>query len=122
MIYFVKPIGASGPIKIGYTAANNASERLEGLMRWSPLKLELVLIIPGGLYLERNIHDCLCAAHSHGEWFNQCELLDRLMTGLLAGKPVAECIDLSKRVGYIHSARFVAAQATRRANEKARAS
>ena len=67
-IYFIKPIGADGPIKIGCSIAPQA--RLECLYTWSPLPLEVVAFVPGTFPDECFLHQCFAADHSHREWFH----------------------------------------------------
>lgn len=120
MIYFIKPVGHDGPIKIGFASSASCKERMECFSRWSPLRLELVLTIEGDAALERNLHDCLFPLHSHGEWFHAGPMLTNLIDALKAGTPVAEAIDLSKRIGCIHSAAIKAGR--QRSTQKAIAS
>ena len=42
-VYFIKPVGMEGPIKIGCSIM--PTERLEGLAVWSPFPLEIVAAI-----------------------------------------------------------------------------
>jgi len=39
-VYFIKPVGASGPVKIGHS--HIPFERLNTQMNWSPVKLEMI--------------------------------------------------------------------------------
>lgn len=94
-VYFIRPIGMLGPVKIGCSYLPTA--RLQMMSRWSPYPLEIVATIPGGPLLERNIHECLADAYSHREWFLPTPAVLALVDGLIAGKSVGECIDLSAR-------------------------
>jgi hypothetical protein len=96
-IYFIKPIGMDGPIKIG--CSDRPASRLASLMCWSPFPLELLATIPGSLDLERNIHECFLDAHDRGEWFNPSPALVAAVAKLAAGVPVAKAIDLNDRKG-----------------------
>lgn len=98
-VYFAKPVGLSGPIKIGWS--NSPQARLSGLMTWSPLQLELVAVVEGGRSLEKNIHECFADDHSHREWFKTSPRLVAALDKIKAGVPVDEAIDLSKRIGRI---------------------
>lgn len=100
-VYFIKPIGMAGPIKIG--CAVNPVNRLCGLITWSPFPLEILVTIPGDYTLERNIHHCLADTHSHREWFHPSEKLSGLIAALKAGTPIEEAIDLTKRIGSIRT-------------------
>ena len=79
-VYFVKPVDATGPIKIG--VSGRPKERLSKLLDWSPVALEVVWTIPGNHQLERNIHECFADLHSHKEWFHAAprllEAIERL--------------------------------------------
>jgi hypothetical protein len=92
-VYFIRPVGMPGPVKIGCSEAPAA--RLDGLMAWSPLPLEIVAMVPGGYDLERNIHECLSDLYSHKEWFRADPRLDALIAALQAGKPIEEAMDLN---------------------------
>lgn len=96
-VYFVKPIGMDGPVKIGFSYA--PTQRLETLMSWSPFRLEIVATVPGDLALERNIHECFLDLLSHREWFNAHPRLTAVMEKLRAGAAIEEALDLSQRVG-----------------------
>jgi hypothetical protein len=67
-VYFIKPVGLGGPIKIG--SALDVEERLSFLSRWSPLPLELIGSICGSRSDEAYIHSCFADLHTHGEWFS----------------------------------------------------
>lgn len=98
-VYFIKPCGLYGPIKIGCSQAPTV--RLESYMRWSPLPLELIVAIPGTPGLEANIHSCLSRSHSHLEWFHPTDEVCGLIAKLVAGIPIEKAIDLSDRHGQI---------------------
>jgi hypothetical protein len=92
-IYFIKPVGMSGPIKIG--CSMRPLNRLMEMAIWSPLKLELLHQQIGSHELERNIQMCFADYHSHLEWFRAGPRLTRAISKLQAGVPIAEAIDLS---------------------------
>jgi hypothetical protein len=98
-VYFLKPIGMDGPIKIGTSYEPLA--RLRQLMSWSPFELELIVKVPGSSELERNIHSCFKDAHKHGEWFHPVPRLTDAIAKLVAGVAVDEAIDLNDRRGSI---------------------
>lgn len=100
-MYFLRPIGMQGPIKIGKSQHPRA--RLASYSNWSPFPLELIVEIPGGLSLEKQIHDCFADAHSHREWFHATPRLLKFIADIAAGMPVAEAVDLTKPVGSVHS-------------------
>jgi len=100
-VYFIKPVGLPGPVKIGFSAI--PKNRLESLAVWSPFQLEVAVAIPGTMQLERNIQDCLVRSHSHREWFFPTDEVTGLVNALKAGKPIEDSIDLSARKGTMRS-------------------
>jgi hypothetical protein len=94
-VYFIKPIGFEGPVKIGWS--HSPDSRLENLMGWSPFPLEIAISIPGSMKLEKNIHECLHSSHSHREWFHPTQDVLSLVWKLKLGTPIHEAIDLSNR-------------------------
>lgn len=67
-VYFVKPIGMPGPIKIGCSAMPR--HRLSQLNSWAAFPLEIICRIPGDYDAERRFHARLQADWSHSEWFH----------------------------------------------------
>lgn len=67
VVYFIRPIGMQGPVKIGVTSAPRC--RLSGLNTWSPFPLEVAAEIAGDRMVERQFHGLFRHLHSHGEWF-----------------------------------------------------
>lgn len=54
-IYFIRPVGQRGPIKIGCSYL--PLDRLRGLCQWSPLPLEVVATCDGQHHgVERRLH------------------------------------------------------------------
>lgn len=94
-IYFLRPIGQVGPIKIG--CSSHPKNRLEGLMSWAPIPLEIIATIPGDFDLEKNIHECFAEDFSHHEWFHASDRVADFVGKVAAGVPVEEAVDLSKR-------------------------
>lgn len=95
-VYFIKPVGMDGPIKIG--CSRLPAERLKGLMVWSPLPLEIVAQVPGGFDLEQNIHHCFADLYTHSEWFKPSPRLLAVIERLRSGAPIHEAMDLSARL------------------------
>lgn len=77
-VYFIKPIGHDGPIKIG--RAVDAHKRLRGLDLISPFPLELLATIKGNDDLEGRFHRQFLHLHTSGEWFQA----DRQLTETIA--------------------------------------
>ncbi len=67
-IYFLRPIGQIGPIKIGCSI--DPELRLETYLAWSPIRLELIVACTGGHGEERRIHGMFCDDWMHHEWFS----------------------------------------------------
>lgn len=102
-VYFIKPVGADGPVKIGCSGV--PARRLEGLAVWSPVPLEVVAVVPGDYALERALHGHFAHLHSHREWFNASAELTAAIAKIAAGVPVQEAVDLSKSSGSIRKPR-----------------
>ena len=66
-VYFIRPVGAAGPVKIGYSS--DVAQRLESLQGGSPLPLEIVAIIERPQCYESALHWRLSESRIHGEWF-----------------------------------------------------
>lgn len=66
-IYFLRPIGMDGPIKIGCSVT--PAQRLRSVEIWSPLKLEIIASAPGIMRHENFLHHKFAANRLHGEWF-----------------------------------------------------
>lgn len=98
-VYFIKPVGLAGPIKIGCSWLPQS--RLESLSTWSPFPLEIVTTIPGRQRLEKNIHECFADLHLRREWFRADDRLLNAVERLKAGEPIDQVIDLTKRLGKI---------------------
>lgn len=76
-VYFIRPIGADGPVKIGCSEAPEV--RLSSMLTWSPLPLEIAAFAPGSLQDEGFIHSCFADDHSHREWFKPSAALTALV-------------------------------------------
>jgi hypothetical protein len=94
VVYFMKPIGMDGPIKIG-VSAGRCERRLIELSVWSPFPLEIIGTIPGWTDEEAYLHRRFDHQHSHREWFHSSEMLWRVINRLLAGATVeGACVDV----------------------------
>lgn len=96
-VYFFKPVGMDGPIKIGFSDV--PANRLAIIASWSPIPLEMLVTIPGSAALEHNLHDCFNDCHSHLEWFHPSPRLLACIEALKSGIPVEEAVDLTDRRG-----------------------
>lgn len=81
VVYFVKPIGLKGPIKIGYS--DKPEERLRNMQGSSPWPLRMIGRVPGTIDDERFLHRCFPHLHSHGEWFRWSADLDAAIEAIL---------------------------------------
>lgn len=100
-VYFIKPIGLDGPIKIGCSRSVHA--RLEALATWSPWPLEVIAAVPGTLADEGFLHGCFAADHSHHEWFRSSPALRQMITKIAAAGSVQPARDELARIGTIRS-------------------
>lgn len=72
-VYFIRPIGMDGPIKIG--VSDEPETRLSTFSPWSPYPLELIGMVPGDHRDEQFMHRAFADVHSHREWFHSSPLL-----------------------------------------------
>src|SRR3546814_5437585 len=79
-VYFIRPIGQAGPVKIGCSVGPN--KRRHELETWSPVPLEIVAEIDGGFDIERRFHAKFQDTHERREWFTWSQGLDRKSTRL----------------------------------------
>ncbi len=83
-VYFLRPVGAAGPIKIGLS--RYPETRLRVLMAWSPLQLEIAAQTPGDRDLEMRLHGAFIGAWTHGEWFRPVRPLTSLIDAVRGGR------------------------------------
>jgi len=85
MIYFIK--SENNYVKIGYTK-DNPKKRLSAIQGYCPLRLEILLVIPGGFSVEKNLHSKFEKYRIHGEWFNLPKsILREIEKGVIEGMP-----------------------------------
>lgn len=77
-IYFMRPIGMEGPVKIGCSIM--PEKRLKSLDIWSPFPLEIIATAPGTHCNERSVHWHLQEDRLHGEWFRWSPRLRSLIS------------------------------------------
>lgn len=82
-VYFIKPIGMDGPVKIG--CSHSPDGRLSTLNTWSPFALEIVAEIDGDERLERRFHGLFKEQHQRREWFAWTPELQRVIDEVRAG-------------------------------------
>lgn len=79
-VYFVRPVGHAGPIKIGCSV--HVDRRVYEMSNWSPIPLEIVASVPGSPFDEHSLHRQFAAERMHGEWFRASDRLLRFIAGL----------------------------------------
>lgn len=100
-VYFIRPVGLPGPIKIG--CSSGPEFRVEAIQTWSPMKLELAAMVDGDFDLERQLHNCFADLHFHGEWFHAAPRLLAALDSIAAGVPVEIAVDLTDVRGDIRA-------------------
>lgn len=86
LVYFIKPIGMDGPIKIGCSSI--PADRLKYLSVWSPWPLEIIGAVPGSYADEYFLHKCFADIHSHREWFFGAERLRVAIDAIISANSV----------------------------------
>lgn len=92
-VYFVRPIGMAGPIKIGHST--QCSRRVVELSSFSPFPLEIAAKIAGGEALEARFHTKFRHLHSHAEWFLPGRDLLAAIKQIVAGEFVLSSLPLA---------------------------
>jgi hypothetical protein len=98
-VYFIKPVGMDGPIKIGCSAL--PEKRLADLMAWSPLPLEVIGSVAGTINDEQFLHGCFAHIHSHREWFHSSLPLRNMISEIIAAGSIAPARAAMKPTGSI---------------------
>lgn len=83
-VYFMKPVGAKGPVKIGCT--DDQKGRVDNLMSKSPFLLEIVASFPGNHIAEARLHRRFIASNTHSEWFLWTPELQTVIDAVLSGE------------------------------------
>jgi hypothetical protein len=92
VVYFIRPIGMAGPVKIGWSA--HQAGRLSNLMAWSPFPLEIAAAIGGSRELERRFHARFRHLNTHREWFQASPEIADTIAAINAG-----CFDVETLPG-----------------------
>ena len=82
-VYFIKPIGMTGPVKIGVSIAPD--NRRKTLETWSPFPLEIVAEIEGGYALESRFHTLFIESYRKHEWFDWTPEMQAVIDAINAG-------------------------------------
>lgn len=77
LIYFLRPKGEQGPIKIGLS--RKPASRLRTYEIWSPAILELAASCHAHMNSEQFLHRHFLGDYLHGEWFEWSEELQQLI-------------------------------------------
>src|SRR6188508_28169 len=91
-IYFVKPEGMDGPIKIG--CSNKPARRLASFGPHNPYPLEIIAVAPGDMSTERAIHEHYAEELWHHEWFHASPRLIAATTALKRGASLAQAMPM----------------------------
>ena len=82
-VYFIKPVGADGPVKIGCAVV--VKDRVAQISFWSPIELELVASLEGDLDLEGRFHAYFIDDHIRQEWFDFTPRMGETIRAVLDG-------------------------------------
>lgn len=103
VVYFVRPVGQNGPVKIGCTTL--IEDRMGCLQTWSPVVLEVVATMPGSYDIERRLHAMFLPDRLHGEWFNWSPAIGAVIAGVQAGafdiSSLPEPVCINRRPGAV---------------------
>jgi hypothetical protein len=102
-VYFIKPVGMDGPVKIGISCVPES--RLYSLTLWSPWPLEVIGSVVGSAEDETYLHDCFADHHLHHEWFNSSPKLRGAIETILHAGTVDAIRGETDRVGNIRMKR-----------------
>lgn len=83
-VYFIRPVGMDGPIKIG--CSSNPEIRCNHLLYWSPFDLEVLARLPGDEILEARFHRKFLDSHERFEWFRWSEGLQCVVDAVASDK------------------------------------
>ena len=98
-VYFARPVGALGPIKIGVSRC--PKRRVEELSFAEKRAVALMHTMNGDGKLEHALFRCFADIHERGEWFKPHWRLVGFIEQLKSGVPLSEAIDLSDVRGQI---------------------
>lgn len=101
-VYFLRPVGQLGPVKIGCSVFPEG--RLDNFTLWSPQPLELIVSVPGTHADERALHGMFRKHHVHGEWFGASKQLLALIEHCAASGELPELPKVVKFSGVRHKA------------------
>jgi len=87
MLYVIgsKEDWRSFPIKIGFTDSS-PEERLSSIQTGNPLKLDIIHLMDGDVFAERQIHSVLCDYRLAGEWFDSPQIPSNVLEWIVSSK------------------------------------
>ena len=95
-VYFLRPVGAEGPIKIG--CSQSPESRLAAILPWSPINLEIVARMAGDEEVEARLHNRFGDEWMHGEWFAASPALTETILAVANGTFDLSCLPEPKRL------------------------
>lgn len=102
-VYFIKPVGMDGPIKIGCSISPES--RKSALDTWSPFALEILAEIDGSQWLERRFHAAFIHLHQRREWFDPAPELLATIEQIKAGTFDTDSLPEPRRVSTLNNKR-----------------
>lgn len=90
-IYFMRPIGADGRIKIG--CSYKPARRLVTIAAHSPYELEIIGVGKGNIADEQLLHDYFAADRLHSEWFRASDELHQVIALMALGLSASDALD-----------------------------
>lgn len=99
-VYFIKPTGLIGPVKIG--CSQSPQKRREALETWAPFALEIVAEIEGDFGIEHRFHSLFADSHIRREWFNWTPELGNAILAIAAGTFDLATLPEAKRIPRIY--------------------
>ena len=108
-IYFMRPQGSVGPIKIG--CSRWPDKRLVEISHWSPVPLELIAVAAGSFKLERYLHEKFGDTRMHKEWFVATPELLAAIDRVIGGQSIMDACRVM--VGRPKRSRWVPSDADR---------
>jgi hypothetical protein len=100
-VYFVRPVGMDGPIKIGCSA--KPMDRIKVLSAWSPFELELIGSVPGSFDDENMLHRRFSNLHTRKEWFLSSAPLRETIERIIGGTPIRDACAMLEEKGPIRN-------------------
>lgn len=89
-VYFARPVGADGRIKIG--CSYKPASRLVALSVWCAYPVEIVAVAAGGFDVERSLHSYFAADRLHREWFRSSPELLFVIDQMSRGRTLSEAV------------------------------